>query len=77
MTAGIRLVLTFPSLNYSLFRSFGYSITVSASFINEKLSCPSNAKGLFGEFQGPLGLPKMFEAYYNKARMQVIIFQSN
>lgn len=53
-------------------RTYGYSITVSASFINEQLNCPSNAKGIFGEFQGPLGLPKMFLAYYNSIVNKVI-----
>ena len=47
-------------------RSYKYFVTASASLLSEKLSCPTNAKGLFAEFQGPLGLPKMFEAYYNK-----------
>lgn len=45
--------------------SFAYSITVSASFLNEKIHCPKRA-GFFEEFQGPLGLPKMFFSYYNQ-----------
>ena len=34
-----------------------------------------NAKGIFGEFQGPLGLPKMFLAYYNSIVNKVSTLQ--
>ena len=45
-------------------RSFAYSVTVASSFLNEKIYCPKDA-GLLKDFQGPLGLPKMFFSYYN------------
>ena len=46
-------------------KSFAYSITVSSYFLDEKIHCPKRA-GIFEEFQGPLGLPKMFFSYYNQ-----------
>ena len=46
-------------------RSFGYSITVSASVLQENINCPKK-NGFFKEFQGPLGLPKMFYSYYEQ-----------
>ena len=44
--------------------SIGYYTTVSSLSLNEKIYCPKDA-GLFKDFQGPLGLPKMFFSYYN------------
>ena len=46
-------------------RIITYAVSISTSLMNERLLCPNN-KGLFKEFQGPLGLPKMFFAYYNQ-----------
>ena len=45
-------------------RSYAYSVTVASAFLNEKIYCPKDA-GLLRDFQGPLGLPKMFFSYYN------------
>ena len=44
--------------------SYGYYTTVASSVLKEKIYCPKDA-GLFKDFQGPLGLPKMFFSYYN------------
>ena len=51
--------------------SYGYYTTVSSSFLNEKIYCPKDA-GLLKDFQGPLGLPKMFFSYYNLIVNKVI-----
>ena len=45
-------------------RSYAYSVTVASASLNEKIYCPKDA-GLLRDFQGPLGLPKMFFSYYN------------
>ena len=54
-------------------RSVAYSVTVSASYIDEQLSCPQTEAGMFGDFQGSLGLPKMFLAYYNQIVNKVFV----
>ena len=45
-------------------RSVTYSLAVSSSYINDKIYCPKG-KGFFKDFQGPLGLPKMFFSFYH------------
>ena len=59
-------------------RSYAYSITVSASYLNEKIHCPKE-KGFLKEFQGPLGLPKMFFSFYHLIvnKESLLIFQLN
>ena len=49
-------------------RSYAYSVTVASAFLNEKIYCPKDA-GLLKDFQGPLGLPKMFFSYYKASRI--------